>query len=164
MPTIVLLGSWTTTPTNKLHFMNQNTTRAFAAKNTQLMHESLCSTTKKKAATVHTTTLVCGTCQHRQTEEYCRGYISKLTDLQSKNLLANLLNSAAWSEEERWVRVQLQWLSCICTVYTMYLLFGYNNNNLQFCENKLLLVIVTSWEVTSYPSLTNQIARNSELY
>ena len=43
-----------------------------------------------------------------QTEECCRGYTSKLTDLQPKNLLANLLNSGARSEQERRFKVQLQ--------------------------------------------------------
>ena len=35
-----------------------------------------------------------------QTKECCRGYTSQLTDLQPKNLLVNLLNSAARSEQE----------------------------------------------------------------
>ena len=76
-----------------------------------------------------------------QTKECCRGYTSQLTDLQPKNLLVNLLNSAARSEQERGFKVQLQRPSCTCTVYILYLLFLYNNN-LQFYKNKLLLLLL----------------------
>ena len=59
-----------------------------------------------------------------QTKECCRGYttlLCQLTDLQPKNLLVNLLNSAARSEQERGFKVQLQRPSCTCAVYILFI-------------------------------------------
>ena len=45
----------------------------------------------------------------------------------------------------RWIprfKVQLQWPSCSCAVYTLYLLFVCNKN-VQFCKNKFIVVYST---------------------
>ena len=57
-----------------------------------------------------------------QTEEYCRGIISQLTDLQPENLLHWLANLLSIQRIEVKKIVQRS-TSLACTVYTMYLLF-----------------------------------------
>ena len=74
--------------------------------------------------------------------------------------LANLLNSGTRSEEERLFKVQLQWPSCSCTVYTLYLLLVCNNN-VQFCKNKLLLLMVA---IIVYRTLYTRYRCDSYMY
>ena len=61
-----------------------------------------------------------------QIEECCRGYTSKLTDLQPKNL-------AARSEQERGFKVQLQRPSCTC-IYTITIC--------SFIKKQIIVVII----------------------
>ena len=96
-----------TTPTNEFRFPPP----VLALQRRHNWRAAKCLQYPKKQ--LHTTTLGCGA----NTEEYCRGCIGQLTDLQPKKFLhwlANLLNSGTQIEEERLFKVQ--WPSCSCAV------------------------------------------------
>ena len=120
-----------TTPANELQFDIRETAGPCAATKTQLTRCQVSAVPEKTAT--HTATLGCGANTDRRILQRLHRSTNRLQPKKFMHWLANLLNSGTQSEEERLFKVQLQWPSCSCAVYTLYLLFVCNNN-VQFCK------------------------------
>ena len=96
-------------------------------------HTAKCLQYPKKQ--LHTTTLGCGA----NTDRRILQRMHRSTNRPTAKEISALARTR--SEEERQFKVQLQWPSCSCAVYTLYLLFVCNNN-VQFYKNKLLLLMI----------------------
>ena len=130
-------GSWiprTTTPTNGLHFVQLNEAPPdHLLQRKHSWRENAClrvwqGKKQQQKTAIYTLLTTFRDLVQTRTEEYCRGCISKLTNLQPKNLLywlASLLTSAARSEDGSKFNnfnghhAAAQFILCICCLYTI---------------------------------------------